>query len=153
MFSIKSIFVLVLTLCLCSSNVLAQTNPTLHLSLVNNARAAVGAPAMVLCPCLTASSQAQSNYQASINTMTHTSPYGGLFQRVTPFGASGTAIAENVAYGYANDNAVFNGWMASAGHKANILNPTYTRFGVSVATGSNGQKYWTQQFLKGTCNR
>jgi len=149
----KSIVVILLALCLCSHSVLAQTNPSYHLTLVNNARAAVGAPAMVLCPCLTAASQAQSNYQASINTMTHTSPYGGLFARVTPFGASGTAIAENVAYGYANDLAVFNGWMASAGHKANILNPQYTRFGVAVATGSSGSKYWTQQFLRGTCSR
>ena len=50
---------------------------------------------------------------------------------------------ENVAYGQADCAAVIAAWMASAGHRANILNPAFTDIGIAVAIGSNGYKYWT----------
>jgi len=39
------------------------------------------------------------------------------------------------------------GWMNSPGHRANILNSSFTQLGVGVATDSNGRIYWTQQFI------
>jgi uncharacterized protein YkwD len=46
-------------------------------------------------------------------------------------------IAENVAPGSPNSPArhYFDMWMKSAGHRRNILNPTYTHMGVAVASG------------------
>ncbi len=40
--------------------------------------------------------------------------------------------------------AVVNAWMNSAGHRANILNASYTHIGVGYAAEGN---YWTQMFI------
>ena len=39
-----------------------------------------------------------------------------------------------------------NGWMNSAGHRANILSSSYRELGVGYALSSNGTAYWTQSF-------
>ena len=75
----------------------------------------------------------------------HTSPtYGTPFEMIRAFGLSYRAAGENIAVGYATPAAVVAGWMASEGHRANILSSSYTKIGVGyVADGS----YWTQQFV------
>lgn len=75
----------------------------------------------------------------------HTSPvYGSPFQMIKDFGISYRSAGENIARGYATPQAVVNAWMNSSGHRANILNASYTRIGVGyVADG----KYWTQMFI------
>lgn len=57
--------------------------------------------------------------------------------------------AENVAAGSASARGVHDAWMASAPHRANILNPAYNRVGIGV--WSDGTTlYWTARFLAGT---
>ena len=75
----------------------------------------------------------------------HTSPtYGTPFQMIKSFGLSFRTAGENIAKGYATPQAVVNGWMNSSGHRANILNASYTQIGVGyVAQGH----YWTQMFI------
>ena len=59
------------------------------------------------------------------------------------------ACAENIAAGQASARAVHDAWMASAGHRANILNPAYNRVGIGV--WSDGTKlWWTARFMSGT---
>jgi uncharacterized protein YkwD len=41
--------------------------------------------------------------------------------------------------------SVFDGWMNSPGHRANILSDE-VHMGVGAATGGNGRMYWTQKF-------
>ena len=53
---------------------------------------------------------------------------------------------ENVAYGYNSASSVVAGWMASPGHKANILKSQYTKMGSCSAVAASGTKYWVQQF-------
>lgn len=48
---------------------------------------------------------------------------------------------ENVACGYPDAQAVVAAWMASSGHRRNILNPKFTAMGI----GQNGT-IWTQVF-------
>ncbi|MDP1629757.1 MAG: CAP domain-containing protein, partial [bacterium] len=43
---------------------------------------------------------------------------------------------ENLARGFIDANSVFNAWMKSAGHRANILNSRYTEIGVAVLSGN-----------------
>jgi uncharacterized protein YkwD len=52
-------------------------------------------------------------------------------------GGSGFSIAENIAAanGDATPAAIVSMWMHSAGHRANILNPTYRDTGIGVASG------------------
>ncbi len=75
----------------------------------------------------------------------HTSPvYGSPFQMMKSFGITYRSAAENIARGQKSPEAVVNAWMNSSGHRANILNPSFTEIGVGyVAEG----KYWTQMFI------
>lgn len=75
----------------------------------------------------------------------HTSPtYGTPFQMIKAFGLSYRSAGENIAYGYRTPQAVVDAWMNSSGHRANILNASYTQIGVGyVASGH----YWTQMFI------
>ena len=60
------------------------------------------------------------------------------------FGLSYRSAGENIAYGYRTPQAVVNGWMNSSGHRANILNASYTKIGVGYVASGN---YWTQMFI------
>lgn len=75
----------------------------------------------------------------------HTSPvYGSPFQMIRNFGLTFRSAGENIAYGQRTPQAVVNAWMNSSGHRANILNASYTQIGVGyVASGH----YWTQMFI------
>lgn len=79
------------------------------------------------------------------NYFSHTSPvYGSPFQMMKKFGISYRTAGENIARGQATPQAVVNAWMNSSGHRANILNASFTHIGVGyVASG----KYWTQMFV------
>ncbi len=75
----------------------------------------------------------------------HTSPvYGSPFQMIRAFGLSFRTAGENIAYGQRTPQAVVNAWMNSSGHRANILNASYTQIGVGYV--ANGH-YWTQMFI------
>ncbi|MBO5059529.1 MAG: SafA/ExsA family spore coat assembly protein [Clostridia bacterium] len=80
------------------------------------------------------------------NYFSHTSPiYGSPFEMIKNFGISYRSAAENIAKGQATPQAVVNAWMNSSGHRANILNASYTKIGVGYV--ANG-KYWTQMFIR-----
>ncbi len=75
----------------------------------------------------------------------HTSPtYGTPSQMIKAFGLSFRTAGENIARGYPTPQAVVNGWMNSSGHRANILNASYTQIGVGYVAQGN---YWTQMFI------
>lgn len=74
----------------------------------------------------------------------HTSPtYGTPYQMMRSFGISYRTAGENIAKGQVSPEAVVNAWMNSSGHRANILNPSFTEIGVGFASGN----YWTQMFI------
>ena len=56
---------------------------------------------------------------------------------------------ENIAAGYPNSRAAMDGWMHSPGHRANILNPKFTKIGIGYVYEPNSKyrHYWTQLFL------
>ena len=75
----------------------------------------------------------------------HTSPtYGSPFHMIKSFGITYRSAGENIARGQATPQAVVNAWMNSSGHRANILNSSFTHIGVGYA--ENG-RYWTQMFI------
>lgn len=68
----------------------------------------------------------------------HTNPAGqGANDRVSAAGIGVCGVAENIAFGYDNATTVFNLWMGSPGHRANILRPGYTNYGL----GQDGDKW------------
>ena len=87
----------------------------------------------------------KSQDMKDLGYFSHTSPtYGSPFQMMKSFGISYRTAGENIAKGYASPEAVVNAWMNSPGHRANILNSTYTHIGVGFVSSGN---YWTQMFI------
>lgn len=80
------------------------------------------------------------------NYFSHTSPvYGSPFEMMKAFGISYRSAGENIAKGQSTPQAVVNAWMNSSGHRANILNSSYTTIGVGYVKDGN---YWTQMFIR-----
>jgi uncharacterized protein YkwD len=55
-------------------------------------------------------------------------------------------MGENIAYGYPTVSTVMEAWMASSGHRANILRPQFTHVGIGVKRDASGRRYWVQNF-------
>lgn len=79
-------------------------------------------------------------------------PFRSVGQRLRDCGYGGSTWGENIAAGSRGISArtIFDGWLASPGHRANIEAAVYTTtaVGVAVQPGS-GATYWTQEFGTG----
>lgn len=116
-------------------------------TLVNQERASRGLGALSVDGDLVAAAQNHSAYQAQNGTMSHTGSGGtNAGQRITAEGYQWSWWAENVAAGQSDCASVVGAWMASSGHRANILNGNLKDIGVGVALSSNGALYWTMDF-------
>jgi len=78
----------------------------------------------------------------------HENPVTGtsLDDRAAEFGYDYLMIGENLAAGQSSPAQVMADWMASEGHRANILQGQFTELGVGVRTGGEFQTYWVQEF-------
>ncbi|MEV0012138.1 CAP domain-containing protein [Streptomyces sp. NPDC047973] len=115
------------------------------LSLVNQERAKVGCSPVTTSSSLTALAQDFSEDMAARDFFGHTDPDGATpWDRAAAAGVDGLG-GENIARGQADAQAVMDAWMASDGHRANILNCDYKTMGVGVHLGSGGP-WWTQDF-------
>jgi uncharacterized protein YkwD len=118
---------------------------------LNNLRAGAGAPPLTLCGSLERAAQGHSDDQAATDVMSHTGSDGSTL--VTRAEAAGyvnwSTLGENVATGYGNVDDVMAAWMASSGHRANILNPSFVHVGLAESFSSGGVPYWTQDFGAG----
>lgn len=87
----------------------------------------------------------KSQDMKDLSYFSHTSPtYGSPFEMMKSFGITYSTAGENIAKGYSTPEDVVKAWMNSPGHRANILNSSYTHIGVGyVAQGG----YWTQMFI------
>ena len=63
-------------------------------------------------------------------------------------GCSASSVGENVAYGNVTPEQMVGMWMASPGHRANLLNAGYTHLGVGALTQAAGRTYGVQVFLR-----
>ncbi|WP_142415693.1 CAP domain-containing protein [Hathewaya massiliensis] len=118
------------------------------LNLVNAERAKAGLKPLKLNAELNKVATLKSQDMATKNYFSHTSPtYGSPFDMMSKFGISYRTAGENIAMGQRTPSEVMNGWMNSAGHRANILNGSFTDLGVGIAKDSNGRLYWTQSFI------
>lgn len=66
--------------------------------------------------------------------------------RATSFGYPFVKVGENLAAGQLSVDEVIEAWMASAGHRANILDPDFTEIGLAVKLGGADGPYWVQEF-------
>ncbi|MFD4658819.1 CAP domain-containing protein [Kitasatospora sp. NPDC058444] len=114
--------------------------------LVNAERSKAGCGPVGSEPRLASAAQSHSDDMANRNYFDHASPEGyHADHRIEAAGYSWSSWGENIARGQKDPAAVMNSWMNSPGHRANILNCSFTQLGVGVRTGNNGP-WWTQVF-------
>jgi uncharacterized protein YkwD len=118
---------------------------------VNRERKLHGRPPLRVSSTLTRIARAHSVYQAKVGKSGHKGENGSLpADRADAGGVKWSVLAENVAMtvGYSDPVAtVTRGWMKSAPHRKNILNPVFQQTGVGIATAEDGTIYFTQMFL------
>lgn len=108
-------------------------------------RASAGLPALVADTQLEQAALQQAGYMASRERMSHTTGWGKDFaSRMKDNGVRGAA-AENIAEGRFDQQKLFDIWMHSTGHRRNMLDPDFSRFGLAyVRDGRDGAiRYWS----------
>lgn len=132
-----------------SSNINGFSKEQLEvLNLVNKERKANGLKPLTLNKELSNVANIKSRDMIEKGYFDHTSPtYGSPFDMMKKFNISYNTAGENIAMGQKTPSEVMNSWMNSSGHRANILNSTYTELGVGIQKDSNGTIYWTQMFI------
>lgn len=113
--------------------------------LTNAERAKSGLKALTLDTELSKVARAKSQDMKDRNYFDHTSPtYGSPFDMMKQFGINYSSAGENIAKGQTTPQQVVQAWMNSEGHRANILNASYTHIGVGYVQAGN---HWTQMFI------
>jgi uncharacterized protein YkwD len=95
---------------------------------------------------LTQAAEGHSQDMVAKNFFSHTGSNGStLSTRVNAAGYVWNALGENIAAGYVGIDAVMNGWVASDGHCANLMNPSFKEVGLVCVPGTPGSysTYWT----------
>lgn len=105
---------------------------------MNAIRAEAGLPAVAPHPVLNVAAGDQACRMAGQRRLTHRDPSGGISARLRTRGYAPRVAAENVAGGAGSLDAAMAMWAASAGHRANIMNPRVRHVGIGQA-GS----YWS----------
>lgn len=125
--------------------------------LTNLERASAGLPPLKTNPALMAAARAHSLAMSEGDFFDHTNPTTGSTpgDRARAAGYLWTAIGENIGLGYPSPEDAVMGWMASQGHRENLLNPDFREIGVGFVKGPGPQAncqhppceyYWTQVF-------
>ena len=113
--------------------------------LTNAERAKQGLAPLTLDTELSKVARTKSQDMKNKNYFDHTSPtYGSPFDMMKSFGISYKSAGENIAMGQKTPEQVVQAWMDSPGHRANIMNSSFTHIGVGYVASGN---YWTQQFI------
>ncbi|WP_052447264.1 CAP domain-containing protein [Clostridium polynesiense] len=127
------------------------------LELVNAERAKAGLNPVVFNDKLRQASRYKSNEMLQYNYFSHNSPYtNSPMEVVKGFGHSYNTIGENIWMMGASNSAalrtsvtaekIVSSWMNSSGHRANILNNSFTKMGIGIVSGDNGKSYAAQIF-------
>jgi uncharacterized protein YkwD len=111
------------------------------LVLVNAERARLGEHALTLVSCAQNFAGSWAQTMASTGNFWH--------QSLSPImsACSARGAGENIAYGNVSADQMMTMWMNSPGHKANILNASYTGIGIGAVKTASGRWYGVQDFV------
>lgn len=115
----------------------------------NQERVRNGLPAFTTSSKLMDAAAIQARQMASFQRLDHVvngAQYPTLADRLQAVSYVYRDAAENIAWNQTDARAVVKSWMASSGHRANILDPTLTQIGAAMARSSKGEPYWVQVF-------
>lgn len=118
--------------------------------LVNEARAEAGVAPLTLDVNLRKAAQVRA--AECVGTFSHTRPDGTSYKTaIQQAGVESNYTGENAATGHTSPQQVVERLMKSEGHRANILNPNFTKIGVGLEKNV-GNRYggyaWAQLFVK-----
>ena len=110
------------------------------------------ASALVWNDLLTQAATGHSQDMVTANFFSHTGSNGStLAQRVNATGYAWSSLGENIAAGQTSVNSVVDGWIASPGHCANIMNPAFVEMGLACVAGTSANPYptyWTMDLAQ-----
>lgn len=110
------------------------------LSGTNSERAANGLGALALNGLLNQAAQNKANDMVTRDYWSHNTPDGQTpWTFIVAVGYSYQTAGENLAYGFTTATDTITGWMNSPGHRANILNTSYSEVGFGMANSPNYQ--------------
>lgn len=110
--------------------------------LVNRERSQAGLAPLRMSDALSAMATDKAQDMVDNNYFDHQSPtYGSPFQMMDSYGIRYQTAGENIAKGQRTPTEVMNAWMNSEGHRANILNGSFTEIGIGYYNGG-----WVQVF-------
>jgi uncharacterized protein YkwD len=116
----------------------------------NDARRARGLPTLTRNRILDRAARLQARNMARFGFFDHRDPWGrGAVERIRLYDRGHTIrfpIGENIAMGYRTAAAACRGWLASPGHRSNILGRGYNRIGAGVWRSSRGVPFYVQVF-------
>lgn len=119
---------------------------------VNRIRTDRGLPALLYSPALARVARDHSADMAKRGYFEHVAPDGRApADRVRAAAIEYALVAENLAYNHREADPIESAvkdWMASPGHRANILSGEVSRTGVGVVVAADGGIYFTQLFLE-----
>jgi uncharacterized protein YkwD len=118
--------------------------------LVNQERVKAGLAPLKMDVRLMEAAQLHAEDMHQRDTLTHTGSDGSRpYERMIEAGyLPYWALGENAAAGYPTPERVVSAWMHSSGHRANILNPSYTHTGVGFVDDESASFwfFWVQDF-------
>jgi len=116
------------------------------LELMNAKRTEAGLEPLTLDNTLVQVSRYKSNNMIQNNFFDHTNPDGTKWTNwLQTIGYKYTTTGENIAYNTSDPVELFNQWWNSPGHRANMMNASYTKVGIGVIYG-NSKYMGTQEF-------
>lgn len=116
------------------------------LELMNEKRTEAGLQPLALDSTLVQIARYKSNHMIQYNYFDHTTPEGNNWTSwLDTIGYNYTTTGENIAYNNYDPVELFNQWWNSSGHRANMMNPSYTKVGIGVIYG-NSKYMGTQTF-------
>jgi uncharacterized protein YkwD len=87
----------------------------------------------------------QARWMAEADELSHEvrTPLAGRIERAGYQGVAG----ENISAGHSSLRSALDGWMASPGHRRNMLDPRFTEYGIAAARVADGRPsrfgiYW-----------
>jgi uncharacterized protein YkwD len=88
----------------------------------------------------------QSYYMAATGRFSHIGSGGSTFVARARAAGYEQPSGENIAWGFGTSDDVVSAWMASPGHRANILNCRARSIGTGVVYAIDGTPYFTEVF-------
>jgi uncharacterized protein YkwD len=135
------LLVLLLSLALAGTAATAPATTALNgserslLAAVNGVRTAHGLRKLSVDPALQGAARAYSRTMLRTNRFTH----GAMGARLAAHGVRGPRYGENLAWAVGPGSAarrIIASWMASPGHRANLLRPGWRRIGIGALKGT-----------------